>query len=73
MESLAQAAISKFGDEAAVRHQIELLNRRLRYAATAPGPRNFPSPNLPWDVVSYVTEFERLNSLRVTAQFNSRG
>ena len=45
MKTLHQAALDRFGSEAGVEHQIALLNRRLRYAATAPGPRAFPKDN----------------------------
>ena len=66
-QSLLQAGIEKFGSVAAVDHQISLLNRRLRYAAVQPGPRSIPEPGVAWPIKEYITEFERLNRLRITA------
>ncbi len=64
LPSLQEAAVRKFGSVEAVAHQIALLNRRLKYAREAVGPRWFPTSFFLSSTEVYVREFERLNNLR---------
>lgn len=60
--SLLAAAVERYGSADQVKHEIALLNRRLRYAATTSALLIPTEPGL--DAAAYVREFERLNSLK---------
>lgn len=64
MQTLRQAIEVRLGADA--EHQIQLLQRRLRYAASAPGHREFPEPILRHHPREYIDEFHRINHLRFT-------
>lgn len=79
---LDTVAAKHFGGRQQAQHEIQLLMRRLRYAAAAPGPRRFPEENdviwtqqgleswtLPraaWTTADYVAWFEQANNLKRT-------
>lgn len=63
-KTLSQACLDKFGSPGAVKHQIALLNARLKYRREACPGRAIPPPEVAeLGIEAYVAEFNRLNHL----------
>lgn len=64
---LDTVAAKHFGGRQQAQHEIQLLKRRLRYAASAPAPRRFPETGADgWLTRDYVAWFEKANHLKRT-------